>query len=255
MFSKLGKKLKGIVSGSEKSDQAVLHQWVDREPRVSGSVIAGLFCYFDINHQLIRFNIFNISTTGIALDRESMPEFAPAMNSAVIGVIEIDGKRHSVPMTLKRVDSKILAFQYQKRDFDFDTDLKKKFNVEIAAMKMLKMRPELLKGAVEGNPHAFNGKRDCRLFYVEKGGRIIQFEIGFFGNVIEGFHGDDIRFSIVSHDAPTDVQFVKSHSMNPYVGDLPQLKDEAIRFIQHVDGLDPVAKNTILRAIQEEKLA
>lgn len=256
MFSKFGKKLKEIVSGGEKQpEQAVLHQWMDREPRVSGTGIIGICCYFDISNRLIRFNISNISTTGIALDRDAMPEFAPAMNSAIIGVVEIDGKRHSVPMSLKRVDSKVLAFQYQKRDFDFDTDLKKKFNVEIAAMKMLKMRPELLEGSVDGVPHAFNGKSDCRLFYMEKGGQVIQFEVGFFGNVIEGFHGDAVRFSIVMHDTPADVQFVKSHSMNPYAGDLSQLKEEALRFVQNVGGLDPSAKNTIFRAIQDEKLA
>jgi hypothetical protein len=254
MFSKFGKKLKDLVSGNEKNQNttAVVHRWVDREPRLNAEVVSNVHCYFEINHQLVRFEIRNMSISGIAIDRNSGTDFEPSPEAGVIAVVELEGKRYSVPMLLKRVEPDLLAFQYQKRDFDFESHLRKKFNVEIAALKMMKMRPELLDQIPEGKPHLFSGKSDCRLFYIEKNGEIIQFEIGFFGNVIEGFRGASVRFSNVLYDTPSNVQYAKSHMMNTFAGDLPQLKEEASRFLDHISGLEPSAKLFIEQVIQKE---
>lgn len=256
MFSKFGKKLKDLVSGSGKEQEAplVVHRWVDREPRLNSEVVSDVHCYFEINHQLVRFGIKNMSISGIAVNRTSITDFNPQPESLMTGVVELEGQRYSVPMILKRSEADVLAFQYQKRDFDFESHLKKRFNVEIAALKMLKMRPELLDQIPEGKPHFFSGKSDCRLFYIEKNGQVIQYEIGFFGNVIEGFRGVSTRFSNVLYDTPSNVQYSKSHTMNTFAGDLSQLKNDAIRFLDHVSGLELSAKNAIAQSIKDEKL-
>ena len=216
MISKLGKKLKELVSGKEdKSENSrMIYRWVEREPRVKADNLKGFSCVLPSVSDVTEFEIANLSVSGIALFRNSNPGFQPELGTIIPSKIRFENQLFDVSLEVRRIEDSLLAFRFDKRIYELDRAIRSRFNVELAAMKMMKMRPELLKQTQDGQPHSFVGKSDCRLYYIQEGGQITRFEIGFFGHVIEGFRDQPIRFGIVVPDTPGDMQYDKAHQLN-----------------------------------------
>lgn len=244
------KKIKQLFSCFSKIEPSEKH-WVDREPRILSNGIEGVLFIAETDQGKIQVHVANVSFSGIALIQDPLENQLFSSGEILRGKIIISEKSYTVSLKVVRIDRSLIGCEFVEKSVELEQELKEEFDIELAGTHMNRMRDDLLAAVPNGTPHCFNGKHDCRLYYIQDGDAVVQFDVSVFGNVIEGFQGEKLRYGNLYADRPThDIRKKKTLILDTVHSSSDQIRGEAIRFIQAIELLDKVSKESIIRAIQ-----
>jgi hypothetical protein len=145
--------------------------------------------------------IANVSTSGIGFVCESLPTW-PANGETLEAQISISSlgaatpaeQVFSVRLKIMHQQNGIVGCQFQAPEKAFAKALVQLFDVEFAALRLVKVSAALLKPVDDGTPYWFEGEKNCSLYYVVNAGRLVRFTLSFFGNCVQAGEGQPLRF-------------------------------------------------------------
>ncbi|MCM0607078.1 MAG: hypothetical protein KA715_13395 [Xanthomonadaceae bacterium] len=163
-----------------------------RSPRAKITPFAHVTIEMQFGKEWIPVKLLNISTSGVG--------FAPTKKTAdFFEAGELFKARLKVKGKDKEIKTKILIQQVDKDyigsafiDYEplLPVTIAHYFDVELSALEVIKIKASQLDHPKSGKNFAFRGKDQCSLDYQAlDNGKVTQFKIGIFGNVIEWHQG------------------------------------------------------------------
>lgn len=179
--------------------------------------------------------IVNMSLSGVALTR-SMVTSSPDAGTEFKARLVIKGKFFEVTFKVAHVSPLVIGATYVSPSLEFMAYMKAFFMVEVAALKLSTVAPQFVKPASQGIAHWLEGEKKTSVYYVETDGKIVEFNLSFFGNTIE-YHGDtNWRFGQTQLDSAGNA-FNSSTGFKWDTAWPPQTVELARRFIDAIPKL------------------
>lgn len=226
--------------------------WVYREPRVKASALNNL--WFKPEGSGEQLSVANVSFSGIALIQ---CPFTKNLSAGAIlkGRLNLNGDLIDLSIVIARHSQEIVAGKLASRNLQLEKVLKKYFNIEISAMKMVKMKDEHIKPSDEGKPYCYNGENHSQLYFIVNGTDLIYFEFSFFGHHIEASKGENVKFGNMLVDEMSDgIKYKGSTLVDRNLDHHEEIKDIAVSFLKNIENLDPAHLAKISSALQSGKL-
>jgi len=194
----------------------------------------------------------NISSGGLALLKSDL-DVQLTMGEVIRGRLLIDEQSFEVEIKIVRQSEHILGAQFLVPSYDLQKAIKTYFQVELGAMSMSSMRPELLKEDPDGTPYFYYGKNDCELYVVLKDGQLRRFEMSFFGHYIEGGPGLKARHGVIQDfdKNEDDIKFKGSRLVAQSASPREETKELALRFLEAIQALSPEIREQLRNALKQ----
>jgi hypothetical protein len=137
--------------------------------------------------------IVNISLSGAALDVTQFIK-VPEVGARLTLRMTVNGQVFDVESEVVRVTSSVIGVFFQTPSLGFLGALKNYLIVEISALKLAPVASEHLKPVPVGMPHWLAGEKKSGVYFVENQGEVLEFNLSFFGNIVEYRGSDPVRF-------------------------------------------------------------
>lgn len=137
--------------------------------------------------------VLNISLSGIALDVTKIqknPEVGARLKLRLI----VNGQAFDIESEVVRVTPSVIGAFFQSPSLAFLGALKNYLIIEISAMKLSPVAPEYLKPVAIGTPHWLEGEKKLGVYFVENHGEVLEFNLSFFGNIVEYRASSPVKF-------------------------------------------------------------
>lgn len=209
-------------------------QLVKRAPRVQITALHGV--EFKENQEGKNLQLVNLSITGVGFLRSSIENW-PSSGSVVKGELVFSDRKVQVEAQIVHVSEEIVGCQFQGDLSLIREVVPRYFQLELSALKLVRVKRELLKDEEDGDPLWFRGSDNCELFLVEKGGDWVRFNLVFFGNHFEGTRAGKIQYGQVVEDEPDELQHKSSHLIRQVSSVSQEVIEGAVRFVQNISEL------------------
>lgn len=197
----------------------------------------------------------NLSISGMGLFTEHL---LSGQNSGLKNDDLIEGnlicgtQKAKVSARVVHIGKTITGCQFVGHDSDVNKLVQSYFSLELSALSMISVKPELLQEDPDGVPHWIHGKNNCELFFVSQGERVIRFNLTFFGNYIEGGEKMKAKYGqIVEEEDGLGKPRHKSSALIRWDAELAaQLEPYALRFLASVPHLEEAHRNALSQLLQ-----
>lgn len=195
--------------------------------------------------------LVNLSVGGVGLLKNSLPATFP-IGAILRGSFHFEGQTYPVEMKVAHASHEVLGCAFVEIPAAFSELVHRYFDVELSALKMNRIKPDLLQEEPDGIPHWFQGQNNCDLFFVTKDDKLIRFQLSFFANYIEGGSQQPTRFGQVLGDNLRDKPKLKDTSSIRWDASLAKgLEIPAIKFIRNISQLSVEEKTALIALIKK----
>ncbi|MCM2277886.1 MAG: PilZ domain-containing protein [Oligoflexia bacterium] len=166
--------------------------------------------------------IANLSAEGIGFvkDLRAWPE----PGATISGTLRIGEFFQEVKAEVRHQGGNLVGCRFVETGPGFRERILQSFLTELAALRMVRVNPDVLQRPEDGFPSLYVGENGCELYVIESAegsGELVRFTLSFFGNQIEGtgegeLWGGELRSGRIS----------------------PELLLTAQRLLSNIDGLD-----------------
>lgn len=236
------------------SSSGIFHQIA--EPFRRKHMRVKLFPLHSVSFELVgwpkKTDLGNLSISGMGIFTESLPPGIKA-NDLLEGVLVCGGAQAKVTARVVHVGNTMTGCQFVGHDSEVNRLVQSYFNLELSALTMISVRPELLQEDPDGTPHWIHGKNNCELFYISRGEQVVRFNLTFFGNYIEG--GAEMRAKygqIVEDDDGAGKPRHKASALVRWDASLAsQLEAYAVRFLASIPHLEDAHRKELSRMLKQ----
>ncbi|MGE0614660.1 MAG: hypothetical protein AB7P04_03390 [Bacteriovoracia bacterium] len=144
-------------------------------------------------------SVANISVTGAGIFKGNSG-IAVAPGELFKGVFVIPGLQCPAAIRVMHSHTKIIGGRFEDLQREAEKMVIQYFNAEIGAIKMYEVNAKMLKPEPDGKPRWFCSSDRCELFVVESEGKVVRFNIAFFGNFFEGGEGKPVKYGHIIED-------------------------------------------------------
>jgi hypothetical protein len=206
------------------------------------------------NAGLVRqVELANLSISGMGLFTEKMP---PGLKSddLIEGYLVCGTQKAKVSARVVHIGKTVTGCQFVGHDAEVNKLVQSYFSLELSALTMISVKPELLQEDPDGTPHWIHGKNNCELFFVSQGNEVIRFNLTFFGNYIEGGKQMKAKYGqIMEDEGALGKPRHKSSALIRWDSELAaQLEPYALRFLASVPHLDESHRSTLSSLLSEK---
>ncbi|MDH5297479.1 MAG: hypothetical protein OEV91_00485 [Desulfobulbaceae bacterium] len=200
-------------------------------------------------------SLANLSFSGVGLLADGHRRWPPP-GAMIFGDFLFGGDRHPVSMLVVRSAGKIVGCQFDSSSKERLRPLVLRyFDLELSALRLYPVDPQYLKEEEDGQPHWLRGHDNCELFLVEREGRLVRFNLTFFGNHIEGGAELPLRFGQVvdTEEGGGDggYKMKESSLISPLASFPPELLERAWRFVANIEPLAEEHRRVILWRLRQ----
>jgi hypothetical protein len=193
--------------------------------------------------------VLNISTNGLGLLR-ARGQLFPGPGEVLRGVLVFPNREVDVEIKIVHLGPMIVGCQFIDLSENGLKQVEAYFAAELSGMGLTAVNPAILKKEPLGKPRLYRGRNNCELFFVEHKGKVIRFELSFFGNFIEGNSDGRVRFGYLEDDDRGSKARYKGTTLVRLVSGMPrETVDAACRLVDHVTELEPELRDQIIGAI------
>ncbi len=194
-------------------------------------------------------NLSNISASGIGANPcDGMP--LPLKGDIISASVVFPDGRFPVTLRVAHASELALGCAFIAEFSNLKAEILRFFSVELAAKELVEVNALILKAEPDGQPRLFRGRNNCELFLVEYGGKIVRFQLSFFGNYIEGGDGLKTKLGFLTL-AQTDKPKYKGSSLVRLVSELsPEILQNAMKFIENIKALPEEQREIICLALR-----
>ncbi len=185
-------RLGGVDSGVEGSSTSNFVSRAARVPRPRDPQVS-----FERLGQ--RFEIENISTTGVAFRNNSELQ-ALGDGARFLGKFQLGETAFEVELRLVHRRELSVGCFYIDPPEEFVLALAERFEVEISALNVVYVNPKMLRQSQKGVAHWIQGNNNCGLYWISNQEQVVEFELTFLGHRWTGGLGQVSRFSQVLED-------------------------------------------------------
>ena len=141
--------------------------------------------------------LYNISATGVAF-RQGFFKDLPNVNDVIAGAVTIDKDEFEVELKVVHLTPPLVGCAFINHQETLAQSLNEKFEFELSAHSLVKMKPGILKPVDEGTPYFYFGKQQEELYFVRASNVITQFNICFEGIYIEGGRNRELKMGMIA---------------------------------------------------------
>ena len=238
------KKISTLLKRSQQDEK----KWALRAPRVAIHPPSKLeFASDELGFDVI---VANISSSGIGFFCDPEQRW-PEKGREFRGNLLIEDETFPLHLKVVRISPRTIGCIFIGDLTALKKALDHHFSVEFSASNTSKVNSEILKTESDGTPHLFRGSDSGELFFVESDGKLLRFQLSFFGNYIEGGDGQKTKFGHVHAETGRDKPKHKGSSLVQLSSQAPEgVKELAKRFIMNIPGLPPEKSKFICDAIE-----
>lgn len=212
-----------------------------RSPRLQGSSLHRVSFYSRSDIFAIgTLEVSNISFTGVGFIRPGH-DMGLQKKDVFAGELKIDDVAVNLECEVVHEGSPILGCRILNRSEQLDDVLTRHFMHALDRVKLKKARKEELEWHPHGSPQLYFGDENTQIYFVEDSGRLVEFRVSFFGNLLAGILKDNTRWV-----PPADIFYLKTDLS-------PELVTLSEKFVQGANNLDPKWRDAIIDAIREVK--
>lgn len=250
----LGRK---FASSSESHDAEASSSFHQREesfrrkhPRVK--LVALHAVSFELADTNQKCELANLSISGMGLFT-GKPGLELKNDDLIEGYLICGTQKAKVSARVVYVGKPITGCQFVGHDAEVNKLIQSYFSLELSALTMISVKPELLQEDPDGTPHWIHGKNNCELFFISRGDEVIRFNLTFFGNYIEGGKLMKPKYGqIMEEDDGLGKPRHKSSALIRWDSELAaQLEPYAHRFLASVPHLEEPYKSALSRMLSE----
>lgn len=212
------------------------------DTKVCRSARISVFPVYDVYFQAAQGNrepavVVNVSSSGMGLLRVS-GRLWPERGAVLDGEVNVHGKQVSVQAKVVRSTAAIVGCSFLGDTTLLAQTLSEYFSVELSAVHLSEVNPEILKKESDGTGRLFRSRQNCELYLVERDSRLVRFQMSFLGNYLEGSHEEGLKFGYVHGDDREKPKYEGS-SLVRYISMIPpEVLTSAEKFVSNVPGLD-----------------
>lgn len=193
----------------------------------------------------------NLSATGAGFYRDSAPNW-PKEGGTLSGHIVLGEKEYEVTLKIVYLTPNRVGGHFIQPPLALKHAVEQYFDLELAALKLDEVRPELLKEEPDGQPHWFIASDHCELFYVERDGRVSHFHLHFFGTYMETDKSGKLRYGKVDESHSPDKPSAKESELIQSTSKPDSAVFEAaVKFVRNIEKADPLARETICNVLSQ----
>lgn len=185
-------------------------------------------------------SVANISFTGIGFLRPRH-DVGLQKKDRFNGELKIGDRAMNLECEVVHEDSMILGCRVLSRESRLDEFLHRYFSHALDTMRLRKAHRDELDWHPRGTPHLFYGDDNAEIYFVEDSGRLVEFRVSFFGNLLAGILKDNSQWV-----PPPDIFYVKTDLS-------PELVELSERFVRNTTHLESQWREAIIDAIREVK--
>lgn len=201
----------------------------------------------------LELGVANLSITGLSFYPAIELDRLIKRNTTFFGQLVLPTARFPLELKIVHTDNGVVGCAFQGEYSQVQNEIRRFFAHEIAALEMVEVKREILKDEPDGDPRLFRGRNNCELFLVEKNGQLVRFQLSIFGNYIEG--GKGLRTRVGTLVPESQRNKYKGSTLVRLVSELPpEMKDAALKFIDHVPTLGQVEREIIRAAVLDRAL-
>jgi hypothetical protein len=206
---------------------------------------------FELGDDAKTIGLSNLSISGMGLFSESLPT-GLKNDDLIEGHLICGTQKAKISARIVHIGKQITGCQFVGHDADVNKLVQSYFSLELSALTMISVKPELLQEDPDGTPHWIHGKNNCELFFVSQGDRVVRFNLTFFGNYIEGAEGAKAKYGqIVEEDDGLGKPRHKASALIRWDAQLAtQLEPYALRFLSSVPHLEDAHRKAISALVQ-----
>lgn len=205
-----------IFGGGERERQI-------RSPRVS--LLNGEEVYFE--HADARFNVRNLSDTGLGMDRADR---SLSKGAVLEGRLCLLSKEIPARLEIMWVADTTLGGRFLGDSRPIRAVLVDLFREEIQATGMSEVASERLVKEGEGSPRWFYAPGNYELFFLEKDGQVLRFDLDMNGRIFAAERGGRLRTGTIRREDRNKPSYAKSDLIqwNEKVDDADRVKAERV---------------------------
>lgn len=191
----------------------------------------------------------NISASGLGANpHQGMP--LPRKGELLQATVLFPSARYPVKIRIAHSSELAMGCAFIEEFSILKNEILHYFNVELAAKELVEVNSDILKGEPDGAPRLFRGRNNCELFLVEHEGKIVRFQLSFFGNYIEGGEGLKTKLGFLSSTQNEKPKY-KGSSIVRLVSELsPEIIHNAMKFVDNIKMLSTEQREIICIAIR-----
>jgi len=185
--------------------------------------------------------IANLSASGLAaVDKESHMVW-PKIGGVISGKLTLAGKSFPVACKVVHFTGNLVGCQFQDFYHELTYLINDYYRVELEALNLVHIKPDILKSRADGVPHYFQGGDNCEVYYVINDGEILQFNISFFMHYLEGGKNKLLRFGKINKsEQSNDVHGYKRNDIIEWQEEIPlKFREDCVRFLSNIEHLKP----------------
>jgi hypothetical protein len=190
--------------------------------------------------------ISNLSGSGVGFLKRSSDAW-PAVGATIAGTLTLGA--NSVPTRLRVVHAagELVGATFVDEVESVRRAITDYFAVELAALRMNRVNPEMLQADPDGSPHWLYGDRGCELHFVTRAdGSLVRFQLSFFGNHVEGDADGGVRAGQIVAEQDEKPRYRSSETLSTAGVDAAALRALARRFVESVAPLEPAERRALL---------
>ena len=225
-----------------------------RAPRVRILPLHNISFILGASDTVQPISLSNISTTGVSFIRDSRQVW-PQTGTIIDGKFLFQGREYPASMQIVHISGNMVGCQFSTAVREVISPMVLRyFELELSALQLTPVNSNFLKKPEDGEPRWFRGKDNCELYYVENEGRIVRFNLTFFGNHIEGGDKLPLRYGeVVVDDEITDADGYKIKEtalIRPRGALSPEVMGMTFKFVANIDSLSESHRSELLTELK-----
>ncbi len=195
--------------------------------------------------------LVNLSASGVAFHRQGSNQW-PELGTVVEGMFQLEGQEFPARIRLVRVSDTMVGGQFEGGLHQMHRMVLRYFEVELAALAMIEVRPDILERLPEGSLRLFRGQDNCELSLVVDGRPgaepvVKKFFLSFFGNQLEGGAGLALRYGHVVNEMSSRKASARPLQEIHFHGAVPdEILQVARKFLGNISQLDKPTRESLL---------
>lgn len=239
-------KVKGAPSPSKNPE------YLHRAPRIRLLSLHGL--HFERKVPAFDSKIFitNLSTTGIGFLKESGEPW-PEEGSVIEGSLFSQNNHIEIQAKVIHTSTQVVGCHFEGPSKKIEDFVNRFFDLELSALRMNPVNPDILKPENDGTPFWFLGVDNCELYYtVSPNGKVLRFSLSYFGNYLEGGVGRTTKLGHVVEDEGLEKPHYKGSALIRVSPTMESsLTETALRFLTNIEKLPSDHRSQIIEFIEE----
>lgn len=210
-----------------------------RAPRAKITPFSHLTVELQLGKQWLPIQVLNISTSGVGFNpTKKMKDFFDA-GELFNARLKFKDKQKEIKtkLLIQQVDDAYVGSAFIDYEPMLPVTIAHYFDIELSALEVVKIKSSQLDHPKNGKNYAFRGKDQCSLdYHALESGKVTQFKISIFGNVIEWHQG--AKSAIILTEGTPD----------------EHLKRLFMKFILNIQNLDDQHASQITELVQTAKV-